>query len=137
MLKVLAAALAGCAVYFLAGWLVFEGLLGNYMNAQTTQIPGFKKSEEQASMLMIFFSCAAYALLLAMILGQWSQVGTFREGAIIGATVGVLVAMMTNFYWFGTSNFFNSLAPVFADVAAAGLTVGLMGGVIGWVLGKF
>lgn len=137
MAKILISALAGSIVYFLAGWLVFEGLLGNYMNAHTTQITGFKKTDDEASMGMIFLSCAAYALLLALILGRWSQpaAATLKDGAAIGATVGILVAMMTNFYWYGTSNFFNSLAPVAADVAAAGLTVGLMGGVEAWVLG--
>jgi hypothetical protein len=42
---------------------------------------------------------------------------------------------MTDTYWFSTSHFFNGPAPLLADVAAAGLTVGVMGGVIGWVLG--
>jgi hypothetical protein len=137
MIKILLATLAGTIVYFLAGWLVFEGLLGNYMSAHTTQIAGFKKSETESSMLMLIVSCAAYALLLAVIFGNWTQISTFQEGAILGAIIGILVAVMTNSYWYSTSHFYNSLVPLFADVAAAGATVGLMGGVIGWVLGYF
>jgi hypothetical protein len=136
MIKILLAALVGTIVYFGIGWLVFEGLLGKYMSANTTQIVGFKKSEEEASMLMLIVSCAAYALLLAIVMGNWTQVNTFKEGAILGATAGILVATMTNSYWYSTSHFFNGFAPILADIAAAGVTVGIMGGVIAWVLGK-
>jgi hypothetical protein len=136
MIKILLAALVGTIVYFGIGWLVFEGLLGKYMSTNTTQIVGFKKSEEESSMLMLIVSCAAYALLLAVVMGNWTQVNTFNEGAILGATVGILVATMTNSYWYSTSHFFNGFAPILADIAAAGVTVGIMGGAIAWVLGK-
>jgi hypothetical protein len=136
MLKIALAALVGTIVYFGIGWLVFEGLLGKYMSANTTQIAGFKKSEEESSMLMLIVSCAAYALLLAVVMGNWTQVNTLKEGAILGATVGILVATMTNSYWYSTTHFFNGIAPVLVDIAAAGLTVGIMGGAIAWILGK-
>jgi hypothetical protein len=135
MTKILISALAGTAIYFVTGWLVFEGLLGKYMSANTTQIEGFKKSDEQSSMLMLIVSCGAYALLLAIILGKWANIHTFQEGAIVGAVVGILVTIMTNSYWFSTTHFFNGFAPLLADVAAAGVTVGLMGGVIASTLG--
>jgi hypothetical protein len=135
MLKILIAATAGTVVYFIVGWLVFEGLLGKYMSANTTQIVGFKKTDEEMSMAMLLVSCAAYALLLAFILGQWANVTSFSEGAMIGAITGILVATMTNSYWFSSSHFFNGFTPMLADIAAAGLTVGIMGGSIAWVLG--
>jgi hypothetical protein len=135
MVKILLAAAVGTVVYFLVGWLVFEVLLGKYMSANTAQIAGFKKSGEESSMLLLLVSCAAYALLLAVLLGQWAQVATFREGLTIGAVTGGLVATMTNTYWHSTSHFFNGFAPVLVDIAAAGLTVGGMGGAIAWFLG--
>jgi hypothetical protein len=135
MLKIILATIIGTIAYFLIGWLVFEGLLGKYMAENTTQIVGFKKTETESSMLMLIMSCAAYALLLTIIFSQWAHIATIKDGAILGATVGVLVAIMTNSYWFSTTHFFNSLTPVVVDIAAAGFTVGIMGGVIGWVLG--
>jgi sterol desaturase/sphingolipid hydroxylase (fatty acid hydroxylase superfamily) len=123
-------------VYFLVGWFIFEGLLGNYMSENTTQIVGFKKSEEESSMLMLIASCAAYALLMAILLGSWVQSCSVWEGVKIGAILGVLVAIMTDSYWYSTSHFFNSLTPLLLDVAAAGLSVGIMGGGIAWVLLK-
>ncbi len=136
MVKILLAALAGTIAYFLIGWLVFEGLLGKYMNANTTLIVGFKKSPEESSMAMLLISCTAYALFLAIVMGKWADINTFQEGAMLGALTGVLIAIMTNSYWYSTSHFFNGFAPLLVDVAAAGVTVGFMGGVIGWVLGK-
>ena len=43
---------------------------------------------------------------------------------------------MTDTYWHATSYFFNDFKPILADIAAAGVTVGLMGGVVAWVLGR-
>lgn len=135
MIKIVLAALVGTIVYFGIGWLIFDRLLGKYMSTNTTQIVGFKKADEEASMLILIVSCAAYALLLAILMGQWTTVHTPKEGVLFGAVVGILVATMTNSYWYSTSHFFNSLTPLLVDIAAAGLTVGIMGGAIGWVLG--
>jgi hypothetical protein len=41
---------------------------------------------------------------------------------------------MTNWYWYSTTHFFNSLMPLLTDVATAAMTVGIMGGAIGWFL---
>lgn len=136
--EVIAAAVVGTVVYFLFGWLVFEVLLGPFMKARTTSIDGFLKSPEESSMLMLLVSCASYALLLAILMSKdYLDIRNFPGGVDIGATVGILVAIMTNSYWFATTHFFNNLAPVLADVAAAGLTVGVMGGVVGVTLDYF
>jgi hypothetical protein len=135
MLKITLATFAGTLVYFIAGWLVFEGLLGSYMSANTTQIAGFKKTPEESSMLMLIVSCGAYALLLSIIFANWANITTIKDGLILGAIIGMLVAAMTNSYWYSSTHFFNNLMPLLVDVAAAGLTVGIMGGVIAWVLG--
>jgi uncharacterized membrane protein YgaE (UPF0421/DUF939 family) len=84
---------------------------------------------------MLIVSCAAYALLLAILMAKWTNTLTITEGGILGATVGVLIAIMTNSYWFSTTHFFNDIKPVMVDVLAAGLTVGVMGSAIGWFLG--
>ena len=136
IIQLFLAAAAGAITYFLAGWLVFEGLLGSYMQANTTQIEGFKKTEAESSMVLIFVSCAAYALLLTWFFQYAPSIRTFKSGFAMGAVVGILVAVMTNTYWYATSHFFNDFKPILADVAAAGLTVGIMGGVVAWVLGR-
>ena len=135
LLRIALAALLGTISYFIIGWLVFEGLLGKYMAAHTTKLVGFQKEGEDASLWLLLLSCMAYALLLAVLFERWAQVSTFKDGLLLGALIGILVAIMTDLYWYSTSHFYDSLLPVAADVLAAGLTVGAMGGLIGWCLG--
>jgi hypothetical protein len=137
ILKILSAALVGTVVYFLLGWAIFEGVLGKFTAENTTQIMGFKKIDEEASMLLILVSCAAYALLLAIIMGYFMPSINLLEGIKLGAIVGILVATMTNTYWYATSHFYNNPLPLLLDIAAAGFTVGIMGGAIAWVLSAF
>ena len=134
-MRITLATLLGTITYFFVGWLVFEGLLGRFMAAHTTALPGFRKAGDASSLLFLFLSCVACALLLALVFERWAHVRSFTDSFLLGALVGTLVACMTDLYWYSTSTFFRSLLPVAADVAAAALTVGLMGAVIGWYLG--
>lgn len=137
MIKIVAATVVGTIAYLIFGWFVFEFCLGDYMQAHTTQLVGFKKDEATSSMFMLIISCKAYALLLSIIMGYWAKVDSVRQGFIMGAVVGILVAIMTDSYWYATSTFYNDITPVIVDVLAAGVSVGFMGGVIAWVLSKF
>lgn len=133
--QILLSAILGGIFYLAFGWFVFDYSLGNYMEQNTTSIQGFKKSESESSLLMLIISCFAYSTLLSVIFGFWTSISTFKLGTIAGSVIGVLIAIMADCYWYSTSHFFNSIYPLLFDVAGAGLTVGLMGGVIGWVLG--
>ena len=66
--KIFISTVIGTIAYYLFGWLVFDFILGNYTNLNTTQLTGFKKTEEQFSMLLLIVSCTAYACLLSFIL---------------------------------------------------------------------
>ena len=123
--------MVGTVVYFLFGYLVFDLILGPFSIAHTTALPGFKKDDEQ-TLVWILFSCLAYASLLSIILINWQNEYRPGSGFAKGAVIGTLIACMTDFYWYGTSHFFNNFLPVAADIAAAGLTVGIMGLAIVW-----
>lgn len=137
MIKIVLATVVGTIAYLIFGWFVFEFCLGDYMYSHTTQLVGFKKDEATSSMLMLIVSCKAYALLLSIMMGYWAKVDSVRQGFIMGAVVGILVAIMTDSYWYATSTFYNDITPVIVDVLAAGVSVGFMGGVIAWVLSMF
>ena len=52
------------------------------------------------------------------------------KAGLIGITIGILVAIMADTYWYATSNFYsNGLVAIF-DVLAAGITVGFTAVVI-------
>ena len=133
--KLITGTLTGSIIYLVVGWIVFEYILGSYTNANTTQIVGFKKSEQESSILMLIVSCTAYAMLLSSLILFWINKSlNFKEGFKLGAIVGILVATMTDTYWYGTSNFYNNATPMILDIIAAALTVGIMGGAIALVL---
>lgn len=120
----------GTIAYYLFGWLVFDFILGNYTNLNTTQLAGFKKTEEQFSMLLLIVSCTAYACLLSFILVYLLNIKQLIKAFMIGSTVGILVAIMTDSYWFATSHFYSNYTVMFLDILAAGISVGVLGLVI-------
>ncbi len=84
---------------------------------------------------MIILSCTAYATLLTSLMLYWINTSlNFKDGIKLGASVGLLVAIMTDTYWYGTSNFYNNATPMILDIMAASITVGIMGGTISLVL---
>jgi uncharacterized protein YacL len=115
---------------------VFEVLIGPFLVSRTKSIQGFLKSSAESISKVLLVSGASYALLIAILISKdYTNIMNFQDGVYLGAIVGILVAIMTNSYWYATSHFFLDLTPVLADTAAAGVTVGLMGGVIALTLG--
>jgi hypothetical protein len=128
--KIFITTVIGTIAYYLFGWLVFDFILGNYTNLNTTQLTGFKKTEEQFSMLLLIVSCTAYACLLSFILVYLLNIKQLIKAFMIGSTVGILVAIMTDSYWFATSHFYSNYTVMFLDIIAAGISVGVLGLVI-------
>lgn len=126
LLKTLSLSIIGTFAYFLIGWLVFDLLIGNYTEANTTQIPGFKKSEEEFSMLFLVISCAAYASLMSILFVYWLDIKSLLQSYGFGAILGILIAIMTDTYWYASSNFYSNGIVVLLDIIAAGFTVGFM-----------
>jgi hypothetical protein len=128
--KIFITIVIGTIAYYLFGWLIFDFILGNYTNLNTTQLAGFKKTEEQFSMLLLIVSCTAYACLLSFILVYLLNIKQLIKAFMIGSTVGILVAIMTDSYWFATSHFYSNYTVMFLDILAAGISVGVLGLVI-------
>lgn len=123
----------GSVIYLLFGWFVFDFVLGEYTGANTTAIEGFKKSEEEYSFLCLYTSCLAYAVLLNYILVLLTNTQDLLQGFLRAAVIGVLVAVMTDTYWYGSSHFYNNLLVMLVDICAAAITVGVLGLSIVWL----
>lgn len=128
--KLIVTTLVGTFAYFIFGWFIFEFLLGNYTTLNTTQLAGFKKSPEESSISLLIVSCAAYALLMSYILVSHLNIKNLLKAFFIGSTVGVLVAIMADTYWYATTNFYSNFTVVLLDIIGAGISVGFMGLVI-------
>ena len=137
MIEIILATIAGAVGYFIIGWVFFELLLGKFMSANMTKAEGFMKSDEESSLLWLFVSCVAYSLLLTLLFTEWTETTSILEGVVIGGAVGGLISVMTSTYWWGTSHLFTNFKPIVADIFAAVITVGFMGGVVAGVLSFF
>lgn len=131
--RLLLLTLAGTLIYFVIGWFVFSFVLGSYTDAHTTHLPGFKKEDAEFSFAALLLSCMAYAALLSFVLVYVGHIDSPVQGAIVAAITGMLIAVMTDSYWFASSHFYDSLYPVLADVAGAGISVGMTGGLMLWL----
>ena len=128
--KLLISIFIGTIAYYLFGWFVFDFILGNYTNLHTTQLLGFKKTEEEFSLTLLIISCVAYAALLSFILIYLLNIKQLLKAFLISSIIGVLVAIMTDSYWFATSNFHLNYMVMVLDIIAAGISVGVLGLVI-------
>ena len=128
--KIILPAVGGTIAYFAFGWFVFDFVLGSFTDHNTTHISGFKKSAEQVIYPALLLSCAAYAVLISYILCALLQVRSVLKGAAIAAIIGVLIAVMTDSYWYSSSNFYDNVYVVLADIIGAGISVGFLGAVV-------
>jgi hypothetical protein len=118
-------AIMGSFIYLGLGWLVFDTLLGAYTEANTTHLSGFKKTGD-FSFLFLYLSCFAYALLVSFV--QIHIVFNSSQQAFgFFAILGLLVACMTDFYWFATSHFYLNNTVMLIDIIAAAICVGSLG----------
>lgn len=131
--KAIIISLFGSIIYFVFGWLVFDLLLGEYTNTHTTNIEGFKKSEEEFSFLFLYISCLAYSALITYIFVFLIKTQNLLQGFLRASAIGVLVAVMTDTYWYGSSNFYNDILVMFVDILATAITVGVLGLSIAWL----
>ncbi len=125
ILKLTFATLIGSFFYLIFGFLIFDLLLGSYTDTHTTQLVGFKKTED-FSFLFLYLSCLAYSLLINFILYH-SAISSLFKAFSFSAIVGVLVACMTDFFWYASSHFYTNLIVVTLDIIGAAVCVGALG----------
>ena len=133
-MDILLSIVIGTLTYLVIGYVVFELILGTFTKGSTLQLKGFNKPDNDTSIPFLILSCAAYAVLITFILYNWqTELGMF-EAFLVSGTIGLLVAVMANTFWYATTYLYKNLQPLLADVAAAFVTVGIMGAVINILL---
>ncbi|MBN8695097.1 MAG: hypothetical protein J0L87_01095 [Bacteroidetes bacterium] len=134
--KAIIISILGSIIYLVFGWLFFDLLLGEYTNTHTTNIEGFKKSEAEFSFLFLYISCFAYSVLITYILVFLTKTQCLLQGFLRASIIGALIAIMTDTYWYGSSNFYNNIIVMIMDILAAAITVGVLGLSIVWLYMK-
>ena len=133
--KLFISATAGFVVYFLLGWLVYGILLVDFYAKHYIGPEGVTLSDEEMRLWAMGTGNYLFALLLAYIYLRWANISTFMEGAKAGALIGGFIAGSINLMLYAMNNM-NDLFITLVDIPVAAAVSSLVGGAIGWVLGK-
>lgn len=86
-------------------------------------------------MLPLVLGNLFWGLAYAYIFGTWANIKTFSGGAMGGAIVGGLFAAAFDLIMLGTTNIMTPTGAI-VDVIASIVMSAVVGGVIGWWLGR-
>ncbi len=85
----------------------------------------------------LFFSAHLYwGLLLTIVIGKWADFKTFSKGAKSGFILGLLIWSSFSFIFYGSSNVL-TLSGTLRHILIFALISTIVGGLIGWILGKY
>lgn len=130
--KILIAGVAGGIIFFLLGWLVYGILLMDFMSENAG--PGAASiHKESMEMWALVVSNFAWGFLFAIMFGRWSAGVTPGEGAMRGATTGLLVALFLDMSMYAMSNVL-TVKTLIADIAAMALIAAIGGWSIAFIL---
>jgi hypothetical protein len=128
---VVAGVIAGVAFFFL-GYLIYGMLLVDMMNNCTT----CQRPMEELNMVFLVIGALAMGCLLSYILSKWASVTTFTGGATAGGTIGLLLGIGMDSMTYATTTMYNSVTCIIYDIIILTVVFAIMGGLIGWWLGR-
>lgn len=130
----LVAGLMGGVGFFLLGWLLYGMLLmdtmANYSNAACM------RAEGDMNIPLLVAGNLIMGFFIAFIFSHWASISTFGTGAQRGALLGFLLALGMNCIWYATSTVMTSLTGVMIDVVINTVMWAIVGGIVGWWLGR-
>ena len=131
--KMLWGTLAGGVTNFLLGWAIWGIALDAFFTKNAGTAQGVSK--EMPDMLWLIIGSMALGALYTYIFNRWAGIKTFKGGATAGAVIAGLSGLANDSIMYATTNIM-TLPGLGVDVLATIVSGALMGGVIGWVLGR-
>ena len=132
MKKTLIAIVAGAAVLFVLGGLIYGALLAGFYEANQGSAIGINREVPIWWATMV--GELGFAALLTYVF-RHGGVATASAGLRVGAIFGLLFGLALSFNLYGVTNWSN-ITVAFVEPFVTGVRVALAGAVIGWVLGK-
>jgi hypothetical protein len=131
--KMIVAGLIGGVTSFFTGFLIYGIILDSTMTDLAGSATGVNK--ETPDMLLLILGSIFWGMTYAYIFDTWAGIKTFSAGAMGGAIVGGLYAAGADFTMLGTTNI-TTLPGALLDIVAATIMHAIIGGVVGWWLGR-
>ncbi|HLX93711.1 MAG TPA: hypothetical protein VKR32_18635 [Puia sp.] len=131
--KFLLSALAGAAVVFIFGYLIYGVLLTDFMRDHSGTATGVAKNANEFQFAYIILANLLYGFMLAFIFSK-SGTATLAKGFGTALVIGFLTSASNDFISYGTANVL-TLPSLAADVAGFSILSGLAGVAVAWVRG--
>lgn len=124
----------GGILYFFLGWLVWGILLKDSMPMPEGMSELISYKPEEMKMELMMASCLFWALFMTWVLMKIGST-TFQSGATNGAIAGLLVGLTYGLSLAAMYKFW-SVNNTLIDGVANLVVNALLGGIIGWILGR-
>ena len=76
-----------------------------------------------------------WGIFLAYVFVQWANITTFQSGAIAGATLGFLIVLALDMGFYAMTTMY-TIEDIVKDVIINAVYMALLGGILGWWLGR-
>ncbi|HKK88639.1 MAG TPA: hypothetical protein VJ917_07295 [Saprospiraceae bacterium] len=133
--KIIIAGLVGSVIAYLLGWLIWGNLLSDIMENYSGSATGVMRSDSEMLHAPLAIGHLGFGFLLAVIFGRWASISTFSTGLIAGGAIGFLSVFGSDLIMLGTTHLMQ-VEGVIIDIIAGTVSMGLTGGVVGWMLGR-
>ena len=127
------ATLAGFAVLFVAGYLIWGLLFADFFATNMGSATGVAK--DPPDFLWLAVGQLVFAAFLTVVVGSWAGASTASAGFKAGAIVGILIGLGWDLTLYATTNIFN-LTAALVDPVLVAIQVSIASAVIGMVLGR-
>jgi len=132
--RVIVAAIAGGAAFFLLGFLIY-GLLLDPLVMKPNMIEYSGLTKDPPAWIPLVLANIVQAFFLAYIFDKWAGIRTWSTGASAGAIIMFLIALTIQLFFAAFMNLMKNFTPALADIVGSTVLGAIGGAVIGWVLG--
>ncbi len=130
----LVAGLMGGVGFFLLGWLLYGILLMDTMASYSNA--ACMRAEEDMNLPLLVVGNLIQGFFVAYIFSHWASISTFATGLQRGAFIGFLLSLGMNCIWYATSTVMTNFTGAIIDIIVVTVMWGIVGGIVGWWLGR-
>jgi hypothetical protein len=131
--KTFIAALIGGVTFFLLGWVLFGMALAPMMESHTNM--SCMRAPADANLPMLGAANLLWGLVFAYIFSK-SNVAGFNAGATMGVILSVIIGLSIDLYMYATSTLYTDFTIVGLDLVGNAVMGAIVGGIMGWWLGR-
>lgn len=131
--KTLIAGLVGGVASFFLGWLLYGMVLMSFMAEHSNA--SIMRAEADMIWWALILSNLLWGLSVALLL-SWANVSNFMTGMTKAGIFGLILSLGWDLSLYSTSTWFADTTGLIVDVLASTVMTAIIGGVVGWMLGR-